>query len=54
MPPPTGDAAAEAITQHKPVLERVCKIKDKKTGELKEKESQEAQQALLAAVEAWL
>jgi len=54
LPPPTGDAAAEAITQHKPVLERVCKIKDKKTGELKEKESQEAQQAVLAAFEAWL
>jgi len=54
LPPPTGDAAAEAIVKHKPTLERVLNVKDKKSGELQVKESQEARQAMLAAFEAWL
>jgi len=54
LPAPTGDAAVEAIIKQKPTLERVCKISDKKSGEVKVKESEEAQKALLAAFEAWL
>jgi len=54
LPPPTGDAAAEAITMHKATLEQVCNVKHAKTGEAMEKESQGARQALLTAFAAWL
>jgi len=44
LPPPTGDAAKEAIVKHKATLAKVIKVKDAKEG----------QQSLLLAFESWL
>jgi len=54
LPPPTGDAAAEAIIMHKATLAQLCNVKHAKTGEAMEKETQIARQALLTAFAAWL
>jgi len=54
LPPPTGDAAVEAIIMHKATLGQLCNVKHAKTGEAMEKETQIARQALLTAFAAWL